>query len=97
MTQPHRRTAFGSPSGPAYQPTNAEIMEAIQAINRRLDAMEKGPQVREYLTVKEAAAEFKLSVASLYRMTHLHHRRGKTVRIRRADLVREMRPDPLAR
>ena len=40
----------------------------------------------EYLTIKQAAREFNLSERALYRLTDLHVRRGKSVRIKRKDL-----------
>ncbi len=40
----------------------------------------------EWLTIKEAAAEFNLSQRSLYRLTGLHRRNGKTIRLKRSEL-----------
>lgn len=45
-----------------------------------------GTSASEYLTVKQAAREFNLSDRSLYRLTDLHRRNGKSVRIKRSDL-----------
>lgn len=41
----------------------------------------------EYLSIKQAAREFNISERALYNLTDLHLRRGRTVRIKRKDLV----------
>lgn len=50
----------------------------------------------EYLTVAEAHTEFNISKRALYRMPHLHRRRGRSIRILRSDLENVLRRDRLA-
>lgn len=46
------------------------------------------PSPGGFLTIKEAAREFNLSERALYRLTDIHRRNGRSIRIRRADLER---------
>lgn len=39
------------------------------------------------LTIKQAALEFNISERSLYRLTHLHRKNGRSVRIQRQELA----------
>jgi hypothetical protein len=50
----------------------------------------------DYLTIAEAAAAFNISKRSLYRLTSLHRRRGRSIRIMRTDLERVLRRNLLA-
>lgn len=84
------------------EPSIADVMLCLHWIDKKLEALYTHLIVQEaaqktegdYLTVREAAAEFKLSTTVLYRMTTLHHRRGRSIRFRRSQLARHLSPDP---
>jgi excisionase family DNA binding protein len=46
----------------------------------------KGKPRSDWLTIKQAASEFNISERSLYRLTDIHRRRGRSVRIKRQEL-----------
>lgn len=88
--------------GDTREPTSKEIMLCLHSLDQKVEALYTHLIVQEaaqktegdYLTVREAAAEFKLSTTVLYRMTTLHHRRGRSIRFRRSQLARHLSPDP---
>lgn len=65
--------------------TNEPVAAAILAIG---SSQTPAPQASasDYLTVAQAAREFNVSTRSLYRLTDLHRRNGKSVRIKRSEL-----------
>ena len=60
----------------------------------RLAALGGMPEPQEFLTVKQAAAYLNVSKQTIYRMKHLHVKRGRSIRLRRSTLDRGFREDP---
>jgi excisionase family DNA binding protein len=62
--------------------TNEPVAAAILAIG----SGQQAPLKSDWLTVAQAAREFNLSSRAIYRLTDLHRRNGKSVRIKRSEL-----------
>lgn len=76
--------------------TLADVLNEVRALAARIDQMQT-PTVHEYMTVAEAARHFNISPAALYRLKHLHCRRGRSIRFKRQALENHLRPRPYAR
>jgi excisionase family DNA binding protein len=69
-----------------------ELTGEVRALRERIDDAPQPAETDTYLTVAEAAVYCKVSPAALYRLKHLQCRRGRSVRFKRSDLDRHLRP-----
>ncbi len=73
------------------------IVASVKAIGDQITELRKQPATmpdREFLTVAEAANYLNVSKQTIYRMKHLHVKRGRSIRLRRSTLDRGFREDP---
>ena len=61
----------------------ATLVLADATLRQQAEAQPSG----DWLTIKQAAAAFNISERSLYRLTDLHHKNGRSVRIKRSELA----------
>jgi excisionase family DNA binding protein len=76
--------------------TLAGMLATLRRLESKLDTLLSATlaptdSIGEFLTVAEAAAYVRLSRSTLYKMKHLHVRRGRALRFRRSDLDRYFR------
>lgn len=64
----------------------ATLTAAELQTTRRKEKSSEPKKTSNLLTIKQAASEFNISERALYRLTNLHRRNGKSVRISRSDL-----------
>lgn len=64
----------------------ATLTAAELQTKRRKEKRDEPKTTSNLLTIKQAASEFNISERALYRLTNLHRRNGKSVRIKRQDL-----------
>jgi hypothetical protein len=71
----------------------AELTGEVSSLRDEIQSLKATPNktLSEYLTVQEAAAEFKVCPRTLYKLKPLHTRFGRLIRFRRVDLERHLR------
>lgn len=69
------------------EPTLTDVMAELHRLHARLDKLTGRPSTATvYMRIKQAAQQYGIPSHTLYRMTDLHHRQGRTIFIKRVAL-----------